>query len=147
MSKTIISEKLGVAVDMLKTGNYTLTLMHNDFTYTSEERGVKPLLSLIEERGKVDGAVAADKVIGKAAAMLYVKLGVSEVYADVISTPAIAVLKDAGISVAFALETEAIRNRRGDGFCPMESAVMNISDADDAITAIYETLKRLNSQK
>ena len=79
--------------------------------------------------------------------MLYVRLGVSEVYADVISTPALSVLKDAGINVSFALETEAIRNRRGDGFCPMESAVMNISDTDDAITAIYETLKRLNSQK
>ena len=143
----IVSEKLGCAIDTLKSGGYTLALIHGDVTYTSEERGVKPLLTLIEKHGALNGAVAADKVIGKAAAMLYVRLGVSEVYADVISTPALSVLKDAGINVSFALETEAIRNRRGDGFCPMESAVMNISDTDDAITAIYETLNRLNSQK
>ena len=143
----IVSEKLGRAIDTLKSGSYTLALIHGDVTYTSEERGVKPLLALIEKYGALNGSVAADKVIGKAAAMLYVRLGVSEVYADVISTPALSVLKDAGINVSFALETEAIRNRRGDGFCPMESAVMNISDTDDAITAIYETLKRLNSQK
>ena len=147
MSNMIVSENLGRAIDILKSGGYTLALIHGDVTYTSEERGVKPLLTLIEKHGALNGSVAADKVIGKAAAMLYVRLGVSEVYADVISTPALSVLKDAGINVSFALETEVIRNRRGDGFCPMESAVMNISDTGDAITAIYETLKRLNSQK
>ena len=142
-----MSDRLNNAVSILRDGDYTLAVIHGDCVYTSKERGVKPLLELYEQYGDLCGAIAADKVVGKAAALLYVRLGVAELYTDVISTHALAVLKDNGIDVLYSVETDAIRNRRGDGFCPMETAVMDISDPDSAIAAIYATLKALNQRK
>ena len=142
-----IGNKMKDAKAILRDGDYTLAVIHGDAVYTSKERGVKPLLELYERYGDLVGAVAADKVVGKAAALLYVKLGVYALYTDVISTHALAVLRENGIDTAFAVETEAIRNRRGDGFCPVETAVMDLFDPDAALTAIYETLKALNQQK
>jgi hypothetical protein len=136
-------DKLSEARALLLEGEYTLVLIHKDNVYTDKARGVKPLLSLYEQYGVLSGAVAADKVVGKAAAMIYVKLGVSSIYADVISTHALKVLEDNGIEAEFSKKVEAIRNRSGDGFCPMETAVMDISDTDSAIEAIYATLKKL----
>lgn len=147
MGKTTmtVSEKLKEAITKLKENNLTLSIIHGENVHTSTDRGVKPLLSLIDVCGTLCGAVAADKVVGKAAAFLYIKLGVFEIYADVISTHALELLQKNGIKVAFGEESAAIRNRRGDGFCPMESAVMDISDADEALSAIRSTLARLSS--
>ena len=141
------NKKLDKLVEKLKNESLTLALEHGGEVYTSTERGVKPLLLLIESCGTLGGAIAADKVVGKAAAFLYLKLEVSEIYADVISTHALALLRENGVKVSFGEEALAIRNRRGDGFCPMETAVMDISEVDAALTAIRQTLARLNSGK
>ena len=137
------SDRLRNAIAILKDGDYTLAVMHGDDVYTSKERGVKPLLELYERYGELRGAAAADKVVGKAAALLYVRLGISELYTDVVSTHALAVLRENGIDTSFTVETEAIRNRRGDGFCPMESAVANAATSKQAYELIIATLKRL----
>lgn len=50
------------------------------------------------------GAAIADKVIGKGAAALMVLGGFKTVYADIISTPALALLCEAGIETTFAQE-------------------------------------------
>ena len=141
------NKKLDELVEKLKNESLTLVIEHDGEVHTSIERGVKPLLLLIDSFGTLRGAVAADKVVGKAAAFLYLKLEVSEIYADVISAHALALLRENGVKVSFGTETLAIRNRRGDGFCPMETAVMDISEVDAALTAIRQTLARLNSGK
>ena len=142
-----MNKKLDKLVEKLKNESLTLVIEHDGEIYTSTERGVKPLLLLIESCGTLGGAIAADKVVGKAAAFLYLKLEVSEIYADVISTHALALLRENGVKVSVGEEALAIRNRRGDGFCPMETAVMDISEVDAALTAIRQTLARLSSGK
>lgn len=52
---------------------------------TSTERGVKPLLQWLDGENSVKGFSAVDKVVGRAAAFLYVLLEVKEVYAGVMS--------------------------------------------------------------
>ena len=52
---------------------------------TSTERGVKPLLQWLDGENRVKGFSAVDKVVGRAAAFLYVLLEVKEVYAGVMS--------------------------------------------------------------
>ena len=58
----------------LAEGGHTLVLVKGERVITSNQRGVAPLLALIDT--DVTGFSAADKVVGKAAALLYVKLGV-----------------------------------------------------------------------
>lgn len=132
---------------LLKSESYTCVLCLEDKVYTSTERGVKPLLAWIDSGMDMKGFSAADKVVGKAAAFLYVILEVKAVYADVISESAEKVLTENGIAVEYGLLTEAIRNRAGTGFCPMETAVKSISEPSAALEAIRRKIKELNNAK
>ncbi len=123
------------AVKILREGDYTLVIIAGRI-YTGKERGVKPLLALIDSGADVRGGVCADRVVGNAAAMLYVILGVKAVYADVMSLPARKNLLMHGIGAECAVETPRIKNRAGDGLCPMEAAVAGISDPYEALAAI-----------
>lgn len=131
------------AKSLLEEGNYTLALVKGDEIITSFERGVKPLLDLLEGGKETCGFSAADRVVGKAAALLYVLLGVKAVYANVVSTLAEEVLLGHGIAVKVQTRTERIINRAGNGFCPMETAVENISDPTEAYRAIKAKLATL----
>ena len=82
--------------------------------------------------------------MGKATAFLYQLLGVKEVYAHVMSKSALEVLKAAGIDAQYGKLVEHIINRKGDGICPFEAAVLDIRTADTARTAIREKMKEMN---
>lgn len=133
------------AAKMLKEGSYTCVFCKGDSYITSTERGVKPLLRLIETKRNVHDFSVADKVVGKAAALLYVLLGVKEVYAIVISKAASEVLHKNGIPFTCGTETPAIRNRTNTGFCPMEETVREIEDPYLAYDAVCRKLKEIEN--
>ncbi len=129
---------------LLAEENLTCVLSDGNRLIKSRERGVKPLIGFIESGKSFKGFTAADKVVGKAAALLYALMGVSSLYASVISEGALTVCKSFGISVEYGTLTQNIINRRGDGFCPMEQAVADISDPQTAFNAVKEKLKNLS---
>lgn len=131
------------ARELLLSGGYTCVLLRGSETYTSTARGVKPLLTLLDSGRELSGCVAADKVVGKATAYLYVLLGARAVHAQVISRPAIEVLDRYGITAQWETAVEAIQNRDKTGFCPMESAVRGIDEPQAALDAIRTALRRL----
>lgn len=139
--------ELDKARELLLSGGYTCVLLRESSVYTSFARGVKPLLELLEGGGDWKGSCAADKVVGKATAYLYVLLDVTAVYAQVISAPAIGVLQKYGIPVQWNTQVEAIANRDKTGFCPMESAVREIDDPHAALEAVKNTLRRMQNPK
>lgn len=139
-----MEEMLKQAKKLLVEGQYTCVVILGEHTYSSEERGVKPLLSWLEQGVSMKGGVAADKVVGKAAAYLYVLLGITELYAEVISDYAVEVFRRYNIQVTFDVKVPAIRNRTNTGLCPMETAVMEVDTPEEGMTAIKKTLCRLN---
>ena len=131
---------LSAAENKLKTGGYTCVLTDGESFYTSTDRGVKPLVQFIEKKTIPQNLFAADKVVGKATAYLYVILKIQALYAAVISEPAVAVLRCHGIAVSYDSLVPNIINRRGDGICPFEEAVMDVHDAASAYTAILKKM-------
>lgn len=115
-------------------------------TEAREGRGVAPLLSFYTDysRSKA-GCRIADTVIGKAAASIIILLGADEAYGEVMSRPALEVFKENGVKATFGKLVPVIINRRKDGICPMEAATADTKSPEEALAAIYETLKRLNS--
>ncbi|MBR5524896.1 MAG: DUF1893 domain-containing protein [Clostridia bacterium] len=132
---------------LLAEGVHTLVLCGGESVLTDTRRGVKPLLALLDAATNVTGYAAADRVVGKAAAFLYLRLGVASVYALVMSRPAYDLLTAHGVSASAAALVPAIRNRAGDGFCPMETAVWALTDPTEAEKAIRTTLAALTTPK
>lgn len=128
---------------ILEEQSYTCVLVSEEQQFTSRDRGVKPLLLWLEKKEDFTGFSAADKVVGKGAAMLYVLLKVKEVYAKVISKSACDTLENAGIRVTYETLVERIRNRTGDGFCPVEEVVLKLQDPVEGLQAIKNRLKTL----
>ncbi len=124
--------------------SYTCVIQTKSGVFHSTERGVKPLLSCLESGQDFSGCVAADKVIGKAAAFLYVLLKADAVYANIISGPAKKVLLQYDIEVSYDQEVEAIRNRTNTGYCPMETAVWDIDNPEEALVAIRKKIAELS---
>ncbi len=113
---------------------------------TSRKRGVAPLLALIEQGKTLDGFMVADKVVGAAAAYLYALLRPVHVHALVVSEKAIAVLKRLGVAYSFGDAVPAIKNRAGDGFCPMEQAVVDCETPQQALQAVLNKRDELAKQ-
>ena len=132
------------AKETLESGGYTCVLTDGTIVYTSKLRGVKPLVQFLESGTIPSGFSAADKVIGRATAYLYVLLGVREVYAQIISEPAAEVLRAKGIHVQYGTLVPNIINRKGDGICPFEAAVMEITEPSLAYEAILSKMKDMN---
>ena len=129
---------------VLLTGGTTCAIVRSARCETSCLRGVKPLLGWLE--GDWRGASAADKVVGRAAAFLYVLLGVKTLYAAVLSKPAAEALSAHGITFCYGELTERIVNRTGDGLCPMESATLEETDPARALEKIKAKLQELTQK-
>lgn len=134
------------AKEELSAGGYTCVICRGSATYCTAQRGVRPLLDWLETGTDMTGGCAADKVVGKAAAMLYCLLGVKAVYAGVLSRPAKQVLEENHIAVNYGSLVDAIENRTKTGLCPMEQAAAAITDPADAPAAIRRKLEELVQQ-
>ena len=131
---------------LLEQKGYTCVFCKKEETFFSFERGVAPLLRFIDEGKSLTDFCAADKVVGNAAAYLYVLLNVKELYAAVISKAAIDTLEKHNIKLSFDKQTDYIINRQKTGMCPMEEAVKDAKTPDEALQAIREKLKELSKK-
>lgn len=138
-----MSADLTKAIRILNEGGYTCVLCKENRIYTSTEREVKFLLDWQNSGLDFSGFCAADKVVGKAAAFLYVLLGVKEVYAYVMSEAAIDTLTKNNIQIQYDKSVKKIVNRFGTGFCPMEEAVWDIDIPQQAKQAIENKLLQM----
>lgn len=113
---------------------------------TFRQRGVADLYELLNREPEfLQGASIADKVIGKAAAALMVLGGVKEIYADVISEPALALLQEAAVKVSFGQAVDHIINRTQTGWCPLETICYQIKSAPEILPLIREFIERKTS--
>lgn len=111
--------------------------------YSSTKRGIAPLLFLIDNGIPVQGGIAYDKIVGKAAALLYALMSIKEVHAGVLSAKAVEVFTAHKIVFTYETLAEQIINRKGDGVCPMEKTVENIIDPQAAFTALKAKLQAI----
>lgn len=138
-----MSQDLERAKRLLNDNECTVVLCHNEITYTSSQRGVRPLLTWLDDETDLMGFSAADKVVGRGAAFIYRLLGVREVHGNIMSVAAVKVLRAGGIEVSWGTLTESIMNRQKNGPCPIELATRNIQEPENALFIIRSTLENL----
>lgn len=128
--------------------NKFIARRENKIIYCSNDIGVKPILSkLNEDINFYKNADIEDTVVGKAAACLYVLADIKFVYAHTLSEAAKIYLEKNNISYKYDELVKEIRNRTNTDMCPLEKSVIDIDDPILAKEAIEDTVKILMSKK
>ncbi len=127
-------------IDILHNENLTLVVKSDDGTiHRFTQRGVKDLLALVTQQPEVlNKALIADKAVGKAAAACMAVGGVRQVHADVMSEPALELLKSHHVEAQFGQLVDHIINRTGTDWCPME----RLSRDTDNPAAIIQKIQK-----
>ena len=134
----------------LLTGNATCVLVRGETVYISVKSGIAPMLDYLAAGIPLEGFSAADRIVGKAAAMLFARAGVTQVYGEVMSRAGAEYLDSHGIAYSFGTLADVIINRTGTGMCPMEQTVREMDDRSSAFCALSAKrimLRRNNMKK
>jgi len=140
MNDIINDNDLEKAKKILQNNQYTFVLLQKGkVVKTSCERGILPFLKIIRENDQVlENAVIADKVIGKAAALLAAGHKAKAVYAVVMSQKAKEVFEDYSIFYQFNHCVDYIKNRDKSDQCPMEKLTRELGDPHIAYQRILK---------
>ena len=130
---------------MLNEKHLSLVIKNNDEIRTFNKTGVHDLVKILDtDPSLLQGAIVADKLIGKAAASLMIMGGVKEVHTNLICTPAVHMFKEADIPVSYAEEVPMIMNRDKSGQCPIDSKIDTVSDSRRCADIIINWSHSLN---
>ena len=114
--------------------------------YAADGRGVAPLLELYDEKpGLVRDAFVVDKILGKAGAMILLACGAKRAFAEIMSAAARDYLKEHGIEAGYGRCVEVISSVTGDGMCPIEKSVIEISDPLEGIERIKNRISEMRN--
>ena len=139
--------ELTKAIEYIKTKEATCVLMKDGIIIDKTSGiGVKPILGFLES-DSLNGMQVADKVIGKAAAMLLTLGGVTYVHGEIMSKSGRDYLQKKGIANSHGLLVENIINRDGTDLCPLEKSVVKIDDLQEGYQAIKDTIAILMAKK
>ena len=130
---------LDLAKQALKERNLSLVIVKAGKTlFESSCSGVRGLLQAIEalDKGLRESSVA-DRVVGRAAALLLASAQAREVYAAIISVEGLKVLEKNNIPVEHSMLVPMILDREGKNICPFEKFSLTIEALDRA----YKQLK------
>lgn len=131
-------------LEKLKENNYAIIASNGYYSY---DTGIKPVISKInEDIDYFKGLTVADKIIGKASAMLLVLSKVREVYCVVLSESGKELLEKYGVIYHYENLVPYIINRKGDDMCPMEKTVKDIEDLNEALIALNNKLSSLKAK-
>lgn len=125
---------------------HSICLCKDGMYFTDDGRGISPMIRFIEEGRDLRGYAAADMIVGKAAAMLFFKAGVTAVYGEVMSSAGWDFLTKKNIACSFNTLSEKIINRAGDDICPMEKTVEEIEDANEAYLALSARIRQMRGK-
>ena len=129
-----------------KTGMCLMIWKGGEVIFSSPSKGIRPHLEALERLGKekLAGSVMADKIVGRAAALLMLYSVPTEVHAGVITTKAKELLMTNGVKVCPDVEVPAIKEKDGRIYCPFEAMVQGITDPEEAYPAIVAKMRGMN---
>jgi len=139
---------VNAAKKIIKSGGAKYILIKkNKIILQRGEPGISGALDVFDNsREQLNGAVVIDKIVGKAAAAVFILGKARYVYGFIMSRAAKDFLAANGIEAACGELTDVIKNRAGDGVCPIEQIVLNVEEPEEALAAIRERLTLLSKK-
>lgn len=143
------SDALNEAIELIKQDEIACALILNgQIIATAKGRGIKPLMEICQSNiDAAKGAILADKIIGRAASFIAIHFGIKAVYGETMSKGAMQLLSEHSVEAAQNILADEIRNRANTGICPMDSAVLNITEVEEAVSRLNEEILRLSKKQ
>ena len=133
------------AIELINNSKATcITVKNNELATVASAQGIAYLIDLYE-KDMLKDVFLADKIIGKAAAIILTLGGVKSCYGYTVSESALNWLDKHNIPVTYKTTTPVIQNRKGDGMCPMEATVKNIDNPEEALVALKNKVAELRN--
>ena len=135
---------LETAKKQLTQKQLTLIIVKNNVTlFETQSHRILGFLKAIEELGRnLKDASVADKVVGKAVALLCAYAGIKAVYAETLSRNARDVFEGSKITVEWKEFVDTILDTSKNDVCPFEKEAAKIITPEDA----YEKFKALQQK-
>lgn len=131
-------------VDELKSGNSKCLIVRGEKVYRFNLPGVKALMLLLKDEPEtLINSFVFDKIIGKGAAALMILGQVKEIYGEIVSDNALALLEKYDLPVLYGKKVSYIENRTRSGLCPIENLSLDSDDPE----IIYNKIKEFFKQK
>ena len=140
-------EDLRIAKERLREKGLTLSIVKDKQTvFDTTSHGISGFLRAIEELGeRLNGASAADKIVGKAVALLCLYAGIKGVYAMVMSIEAKELFEENVIHAEWNELVENVLSNSKSTTCPFERLAEEITDPSEAykkLKALQDSLKQ-----
>jgi len=137
---------LETAKTLLNQKQLTLVIVKNGkIIFETQSHRISGFLTAIEQLAtKLENASIADRVVGKAVALLCVYAGINAVYAETLSEKAKDIFEKNGITHEWKELVDNILNENKSDLCPFEKEAINITnpkEAYDRFKALQEKLR------
>jgi len=143
------TQDLEIAKERLSEKSLTLSIVKNgEIIFETALSGISGVLEAIEKFGDgLEGASVADRVTGKAIALLCVYAKVKAVYAIILSKGAKSVFEKHAVYHEWKELVENILDVKKAGICPFEKLANEISNPKDAYKRLKALQKSLKSSR
>lgn len=130
----------------LEEGRYSCVVYKDGETRVYTQKGVLDLFELVSEKNEfLNGAIMADKIVGKGAASLMILGGVKAMRTKTICTSALKMLKENGVKVYYDDEVDYIINNSKTDWCPLEKRVKDAESASDCWPIVQQFVSDLKA--
>jgi len=140
---------LALAVSVLRDRSASFVFVRDGRVLAvGEGSGIAPLVHALDrfKPAGLEGASLADKIIGRAAALIAVYGGVRAVHGEFMSRAAMDELARHGITFTYGVEIPSVLNQRGTHLCPFEELVAGAPSPAAAVqrlrTAVQEGIAK-----
>jgi hypothetical protein len=142
-------QDLEIAKNQLYDKQLTLAIVKNgQVLFQTDSHRISGFIGAIDKFGaQLNGASVADRVAGKALALLCVYAGIREVYAEVLSRKAKAVFEENKVAVEWKQLVDNVLDLNKTDTCPFEKAAAGISDPKDSYVAFKALLEKMKPCK
>ena len=138
-------QDLELAKKQLYDKQLTLAIVKNEHViYETDAHRISGFMRAIDTLGsQLCGASVADKVAGKALALLCVYAGIREVYAEVLSKKAQEIFNQNQVTCQWLQIVDNVLDLNKTGVCPFEKAAAVITNPDDSYDVYKALLEKM----
>ena len=140
---------LEIAKKQLYSKGLTLVIIKKGETlFETDSHRISGFIRAIDTLGnRLNGASVADRVAGKALAILCVYAGIREVYAEVLSNKAQSLLEENNVACEWEHLVDNVLDLSKTGLCLFEKAAADISDPKNSYVAFKSLLEKMKTCK